>query len=258
MKKWAITIAVGVAFVAVGFTAGWWVPHLKAFLEGNHEAVTQLNHLTGLVWRIVGSAAAVVVFIYRLWHGYKKEDGAKAGKTVTVEHVLAGRDANVAGGDIQSGGARVGGTGAASVSGSVAGRDAIGSQTIIYQQAPAVPFNPLHQLPPPVADFTGREEEIEELLTAVAVGGATISGLQGQGGVGKTALAVKVAERLAPSFPDAQISIDLLGVSKKPLAAGEAMAYVIRAFQPEAKVPRTNKSWPVFISPCCTESGRCS
>jgi tetratricopeptide (TPR) repeat protein len=79
------------------------------------------------------------------------------------------------------------------------------------------------------------------LLTAMAVDGVNVLGLQGQGGVGKTALALKVAEKLAPNFPDAQISMDLLGVSKKPLTPGEAMAYVIRAFQPERKLPENEQ-----------------
>jgi hypothetical protein len=42
----------------------------------------------------------------------------------------------------------------------------------------------LHQLPPPPADFTGREAELRELLEAVEQGGALISGLRGMGGVG--------------------------------------------------------------------------
>ena len=240
MKKWVITIAVGLAFVAVGFTAHWWVPRLWAFLAGNHEAVTQLNHLTGLVWRIVGTAAAVVTFVYRFWRD-NKEKPSKPGATVAVEHTHAGHDSIAAGGNVQTGGASVGGQGPTSVSGSVAGRDAIGNQTIIYQQAASTAFSPLHQLPPPPADFIGREDEINELLTAVSVGGATISGLQGQGGVGKTALALKLAEKLSSNFPDAQIYMDLLGVSRKPLMPGEAMAYVIRAFQPEAKLPENEQ-----------------
>ena len=54
----------------------------------------------------------------------------------------------------------------------------------------------LHQLPAPPADFTGREAELAMLLRAVQSGGATISGLHGQGGIGKTALALVLANRL--------------------------------------------------------------
>lgn len=37
----------------------------------------------------------------------------------------------------------------------------------------------LHQVPPPPADFTGRKDELNELLTTIEHGGVTISGLQG-------------------------------------------------------------------------------
>ncbi len=43
-----------------------------------------------------------------------------------------------------------------------------------------------------------------------------LRGLQGQGGVGKTALALVLAQEMAPGFPDAQIFLDLQGVSERP------------------------------------------
>ena len=42
-----------------------------------------------------------------------------------------------------------------------------------------------HEVPPPPADFTGREDEVQELLTAIEVGGVTISGLQGWAALAK-------------------------------------------------------------------------
>jgi tetratricopeptide (TPR) repeat protein len=95
----------------------------------------------------------------------------------------------------------------------------------------------LFQLPPPPGDFTGREAELRELREAIEHGGVHISGLQGQGGVGKTALALKLAAELAPRFPDAQIFLDLKGATEKPLTAAEALAYIVRSFHPEAKLP---------------------
>ena len=49
----------------------------------------------------------------------------------------------------------------------------------------------LHEVPQPSADFTGREDELKELLASIEIGGVTISGLQGMGGIGKTALALQ-------------------------------------------------------------------
>jgi tetratricopeptide (TPR) repeat protein len=94
-----------------------------------------------------------------------------------------------------------------------------------------------HQVPPPPADFTGREDEQQELLIAIDHGGATISGLQGMGGIGKTALALKLVEQLKPRYPDAQLYIDLKGASLQPMITAEALAHVIRSYHPSAKLP---------------------
>ena len=104
------------------------------------------------------------------------------------------------------------------------------------ETAPALAIAALHQLPPPPGDFTGRAAELAE-LTANVEGGVNISGLQGQGGIGKTALALKLAEQLAPRYPDAQFYLDLKGASKEPLPAAAALAHVIRAYHPDARLP---------------------
>jgi tetratricopeptide (TPR) repeat protein len=95
----------------------------------------------------------------------------------------------------------------------------------------------LHQVPPPPADFTGREAELNELLASIEVGGVTISGLQGMGGIGKTALALKLIELLKPGYPDAQFFLDLKGASAQPLTVAEALAHVVRAYHPSANLP---------------------
>jgi hypothetical protein len=97
----------------------------------------------------------------------------------------------------------------------------------------------LHQLPPPVSDFTGRASELAELMAKLEQGGITISGLHGLGGIGKTALALKLADQLKARYPDAQFYLDLKGASSEPLAVAEALAHVIRSYHPTAKLPDT-------------------
>ena len=97
--------------------------------------------------------------------------------------------------------------------------------TIQQRVNPPVPS----QIPAQPNDFIGRNEEIKDLLGSFDQG-ATITGLRGLGGVGKTALALVMANRLKGQFPDGQIFINLLGTSKDPLNPANAMAHVIRSF----------------------------
>jgi tetratricopeptide (TPR) repeat protein len=121
-----------------------------------------------------------------------------------------------------------------SIEGDFVGRDKV---TNVFN-VPIPTISALHQLPPPPRDFTGRKEELEELMSQIERGGVTISGLQGQGGIGKTALALKLAQKLAPRYPDAQFYLDLKGAAKqKPLSPAEALSHVIRAYHPTAKLP---------------------
>ncbi len=121
-----------------------------------------------------------------------------------------------------------------SIGGNVAGRDI---NTTNIHEAPAPLALNLHQIPPPPRDFTGRDAELTELLANFEKGIA-ISGLHGQGGIGKTALAFKLAEQLLPRYPDAQFYLDLKGASEqKPLTPAEALSHVIRAYHPTSTLP---------------------
>ncbi len=68
---------------------------------------------------------------------------------------------------------------------------------------PTTTVQSLHQVPGPAADFTGREKELAELEEKVKEDGVSISGIRGMGGIGKTQLALKLAEQLKPQYPDA-------------------------------------------------------
>src|SRR5690348_6326609 len=69
------------------------------------------------------------------------------------------------------------------------------------------PAAPRQQGLGPPADFAGREEELKALSDRVGPGGAVISGFAG--GIGKTVLALKLAQELASSTPDGQIDLGL-------------------------------------------------
>jgi DNA-binding SARP family transcriptional activator len=66
------------------------------------------------------------------------------------------------------------------------------------------------QLPPGLADFTGRDAQVELLSAALEeTGTPAVAAISGMGGVGKTALAVHVAHRLAARFTGGQLYADL-------------------------------------------------
>ena len=101
--------------------------------------------------------------------------------------------------------------------------------------ATARPFT----IPAAVADFTGRETEIAELTAALtrSNGRAAICAVNGMGGIGKSQLAFELARRLAEHFPDAQVYLDLRGTAPDPLSPEAALADLIRAVHPDAKLP---------------------
>ncbi|WP_063830640.1 AfsR/SARP family transcriptional regulator [Kitasatospora phosalacinea] len=65
-----------------------------------------------------------------------------------------------------------------------------------------------HALPPDLPDFTGRRGQVAELVAAASDGGGVVL-VTGPAGVGKTALAVHAAHRLAEHFPDGRIHLSL-------------------------------------------------
>lgn len=71
------------------------------------------------------------------------------------------------------------------------------------------------ELLPDMPDFTGRRDTMAEILAAVA-GGGTVSVVVGPAGVGKTALAVRAAHRLADEFPGGRICLRLRDKDRSP------------------------------------------
>ncbi|UUV31253.1 tetratricopeptide repeat protein [Amycolatopsis roodepoortensis] len=94
-------------------------------------------------------------------------------------------------------------------------------------------------LPYDVPDFTGREAEIGRLLDALRLGRPVA--VDGMAGVGKTALAVHVAHRLAADFPDGQLFVDLHGHSpaREPLSPEAALEALLGQLDvPASRLPR--------------------
>jgi DNA-binding SARP family transcriptional activator len=92
------------------------------------------------------------------------------------------------------------------------------------------------QLPADLTTFIGREKELDQ-LDAPASGADSpgselvIAAIDGMGGIGKTALAVHAAHRLADRFPDGQLFIDLKGFTERqaPVEPAEALQRLLVA-----------------------------
>ena len=105
-------------------------------------------------------------------------------------------------------------------------------EAIAALQPPPV-ASTLFNLPDPPETFVGRAEAEAQLLADLSSGRSrAIVGVRGIGGIGKTALAGKVARQLALHFPDARFAVDLRGSRDIPVHPRDAMEDVIRRFEP--------------------------
>lgn len=107
----------------------------------------------------------------------------------------------------------------------VAGADAMSLET---RPVPAL-------LPPDIPDFTGRGEHVNHLSTLLSgrsdctPTALPVVGVCGMAGIGKTALVVRVAHRLASAYPDGQLYVNLGGAESAPLDAVDVLARFLRA-----------------------------
>ncbi|HET6212869.1 MAG TPA: tetratricopeptide repeat protein [Micromonosporaceae bacterium] len=119
------------------------------------------------------------------------------------------------------------------------------SQPAGRQPAPMLPPVP-RQLPPDARDFTGRAAELARLDALLvdagrgSAGAVVISAIAGTAGVGKTALAVRWARRIADRFPDGQLWVNLRGYGPTPaMTAEQALTVLLRALgTPDTQIPR--------------------
>ncbi|WP_405623183.1 NB-ARC domain-containing protein [Streptomyces sp. NBC_00076] len=88
----------------------------------------------------------------------------------------------------------------------------------------------LCDLPPPIPDFAGRDEEIRWLDTVGGPGAGTHAVIiSGAPGLGKTTLVVQAAHRQAKRYEDGCLFINLRGLDAQPLAPHEALARLLKA-----------------------------
>ena len=83
------------------------------------------------------------------------------------------------------------------------------------------------QLPPDLPFFSGRGDLLAEARRAVAragPGGPAVLAIDGMPGVGKTALAVRLAHEFAGDYPDGQLYVDLRGFDAREPAMSPAEA----------------------------------
>lgn len=89
-----------------------------------------------------------------------------------------------------------------------------------------------NSLPRDIGHFTGRTAQLELLLSIADSSFPTVvHAIDGMAGVGKTALAVHAAHKLASRFADGQLFVDLHGYTtgREPLTSDEALAVLLRA-----------------------------
>jgi tetratricopeptide (TPR) repeat protein/DNA-binding SARP family transcriptional activator len=116
------------------------------------------------------------------------------------------------------------------------GVPAASAPPVTSSSAPPVP----RHLPAPPQAFTGRAPELSDLGRIHDASTVVITAIDGMAGVGKTALAVHAAHRIAGRYPDGQLFIDLHGYTQgvAPIEPAEALDHLLRALGiPGTQIP---------------------
>lgn len=97
----------------------------------------------------------------------------------------------------------------------------------------------LHQLPELPKNFTGRDEQLKELERQLTKSTTNTFGIFGMGGLGKTTVTVAFAYQTSDKF-DAEIFIDMGGMTDRPITSEEVMLHVVRSFSPTYSIQENN------------------
>ena len=111
---------------------------------------------------------------------------------------------------------------------------------VLRQNAQAEATTRPAQLPPDLPVFVGREASMTRILTAATrTAGPVVVPISGMAGIGKTALAVQAARRIADRFPDGQLFLNLHGFDDvEPMAPVDALRHLLESLgQPAAQLP---------------------
>jgi DNA-binding SARP family transcriptional activator/tetratricopeptide (TPR) repeat protein len=108
---------------------------------------------------------------------------------------------------------------------------------IVRPTITVAPSSVLAQLPHDVYGFVGRSEELDRITRwsaeskQAADGSAVlITAIDGAGGIGKSALAIRFAHQVASDYPDGQLYVNLRGFdrSRAPLTTSEALSQLLK------------------------------
>ena len=113
------------------------------------------------------------------------------------------------------------------------GANGAGATEFVETPVGPAPYQVLCQLPPAIGDFVGRADQVTHLERHLAGEdrhpAVPIVIVSGVAGVGKSTLAIHVAHRLRPQFPDGQLYVNLGGASTASRDATDVLGDLLHA-----------------------------